>query len=152
MTEDTVYTADGPSTYYARWAKVQAFSVTVPAVLPLAMGEDGRVHTSEASIINHSTGAVEVTGVTISTDNGWTLVPYATNMAREKVDTHLIGFTLNGAEAKGGAGSESLPLTGDWTIPQDGSLPLRYDAVISALSQPVTDQAVLSVVFVLEWA
>lgn len=152
VTEDTVYIADGPSTYYARWTKVQAFSVTVPAVLPLAMGEDGRVHTSEASIINHSTGAVEVTGVTISTDNGWTLVPYATNMAREKVDTHLIGFTLNGAEAKGGAGSESLPLTGDWTIPQDGSLPLRYDAVISALSQPVTDQAVLSVVFVLEWA
>ena len=152
VTEDTVYTADGPSTYYARWAKVQAFSVTVPAVLSLAMGEDGRVHTSEASIINHSTGAVRVSSITAATKNGWKLVSWDTDMAREKVDTRLIGFTLNGVETKGGAGSESLPLTGDWTIPQDGSLPLRYDAVISALSQPVTDQAVLSVVFVLEWA
>lgn len=152
VTEDTVYTTDGPSTYYARWTKVQAFSVTVPAVLPLAMGEDGRVHTSEASIINHSTGAVRVSSITAATQNGWKLVSWDTDMAQEKVDTHLIGFTLNGAETKGGAGSESLPLTGDWTIPQDGSLPLRYDAVISALSQPVTDQAVLSVVFVLEWA
>ena len=152
VTEDTVYTVDGPSTYYARWTKVQAFSVTVPAVLPLAMGEDGRVHTSEASIINHSTGAVRVSSITAATQNGWKLVSWDTDMAREKVDTHLIGFTLNGAETIGGAGSESLPLTGDWTIPQDGSLPLSYDAVISALSQPVTDQTVLSVVFVLEWA
>ena len=152
VTEDTVYTADGPSTYYARWTKVQAFSVTVPAVLPLAMGEDGRVHTSEASIINHSTGAVRVSSITAATQNGWKLVSWDTDMAREKVDTHLIGFTLNGAETKGGVGNESLPLTGDWTIPQDGSLPLHYDAVISALSQPVTDQTVLSVVFVLEWA
>ena len=152
VTEDTVYTADGPSTYYARWTKVQAFSVTVPAVLPLAMGEDGRVHTSEASIINHSTGAVRVSSITAATKNGWKLVSWDTDMAREKVDTRLIGFTLNGVETKGGAGSESLPLTGDWTIPQDGSLPLSYDAVISALSQPVTNQAVLSVVFVLEWA
>ena len=126
--------------------------MTVPAVLPLAMGEDGRVHTSEASIINHSTGAVRVSSITAATQNGWKLVSWDTDMAQEKVDTNLIGFTLNGAETKGGAGSESLPLTGDWTIPQDGSLPLSYDAVISALSQPVTDQTVLSVVFVLEWA
>ena len=152
VTEDTVYTADGPSTYYARWTKVQAFSVTVPAVLPLAMGEDGRVHTSEASIINHSTGAVRVSSITAATQNGWKLVSWDTDMAREKVDTHLIGFSLNGTETTDKGNSEGLSLSGDWTIPQDGSLPLRYDAVISALSQPVTDQTVLSVVFVLEWA
>lgn len=152
VTSSTTYTTAGASTYYARWTKVQAFSVTVPAVLPLAMGEDGRVHTSEAGIINHSTGAVRVSSITAATKNGWKLVSWNTDMAQEKVDTHLIGFTLNGAETKGGAGSESLPLTGDWTIPQDGSLPLSYDAVISALSQPVTDQTILSVVFVLEWA
>ena len=42
-------------------------------------------------------------------------------------------------------------MTGDWTIPLDGSLPLTYDAVVSALSQPV-DERVVSIVFVLEWA
>ena len=153
VTEDTVYTADGPSTYYARWTKVQAFSVTAPVTMPLAVDQNGGVHAAENLIIrNNSTGAVEVTGVTISTDNGWTLVPYATNMAREKVDTRLIGFSLNGVETDTEGSSEILPLNGDWTVPENGNLPLSYDAVISALSQPVTDQAVLSVVFVLEWA
>ena len=31
-------------------------------------------------------------------------------------------------------------------------LALTYDAVVSALSQPVTDEAILSAVFVVEWA
>ena len=95
---------------------------------------------------------MKVTGVTVSSGNGWTLVPYATNMAREKVDTRLIGLSLNGVETDTEGSSEILPLSGDWTVPENGNLPLSYDAVISALSQPVTDQAVLSVVFVLEWA
>ena len=47
--------------------------------------------------------------------------------------------------------SEALTLTGDWTVPLDGNLPLTYDAVVSALSQPV-DQQVISIVFVLDWA
>ena len=34
---------------------------------------------------------------------------------------------------------------------ENGKLPLSYDAVVSAVSQPVTEQDVLSVVFVLEW-
>ena len=153
VTEDTVYTADGPSTYYARWTKVQAFSVTVPVTMPLAVDQNGGVHAAEnLTIQNDSTGAVKVTGVTVSANNGWTLVPYATNMAREKVDTRLIGLSLNGVETDTEGSSEILPLSGDWTVPENGNLPLSYDAVISALSQPVTDQAVLSVVFVMEWA
>ena len=36
-------------------------------------------------------------------------------------------------------------------ILKHGKLPLTYDAVVSAVSQPVTEQDVLSVVFVLEW-
>ena len=153
VTEDTIYTADGSSTYYARWTKVQAFSVTVPVAMPLAVDKNGGVHAAEdLTIRNESTGAVAVTGITVSTDNGWTLVPYSTNMAREKVDTYLIGFSLNGTETTDRGNREELSLSGDWTIPQDGSLPLGYDAVISALSQPVTDQTVISVVFVLAWA
>ena len=37
------------------------------------------------------------------------------------------------------------------TIAENGKLPLTYDAVVSAVSQPVTAQNVLSIVFVLEW-
>ena len=92
-----------------------------------------------------------MTGVTVSAVNGWTLGPYDTDMASEKVDSRLIGFALNGSETASKGTTEALALTGDWTVPLDGNLPLTYDAVVSALSQPV-DQQVVSIVFVLEWA
>lgn len=153
VTEDTVFTGTGPATYYARWELIPVFSVTVPVAMPLAVAEDGSVYAAEdLAILNGSTGAVAVTGVTVSAGNGWTLVPYDTDMAREKVDSRLIGFALNGSETAGKGTTEALALTGDWTVPLDGSLPLRYDAVVSAISQPVTDHSVLSLVFVLEWA
>ena len=92
-----------------------------------------------------------MTGLTVSAVNGWTLAPYDTDMASEKVDSQLIGFALNSSETVTEGSSEDLALTGDWTAPLNGSLPLTYDAVVSALSEPV-DEQVLSILFVLEWA
>ena len=72
-------------------------------------------------------------------------------MALEKVDSQLIGFSLNGVETSRAGGSETLALSGNWTVSLGGTLPLAYDAVVSALSQPV-DEQVASIVFVLAWA
>ena len=47
--------------------------------------------------------------------------------------------------------TETLILRGPWDIAENGKLPLSYDAVVSAVSKAVTEQEVLSVVFVLEW-
>lgn len=152
VTGDTIFTATTPATYYAHWELIPVFSVTVPMSLALTVSERGEVYAATgAAIVNHSTAAVKVSEVTVSAVNGWTLVPYDTDMAGEKVDSRLLGFALNGAETSARGGSEALALTGDWTIPLDGSLPLTYDAVVSALSQPV-DERVVSIVFVLEWA
>ena len=152
VTGDTVYTATSPATYYARWELIPVFSVTVPASFALTVSEQGEVYAaSNAEVVNHSTAAVQVTGVTVSAVNGWTLVPYGTDMASQKVDSRRIGFSLNGSKTAAEGSSEVLALTGDWTVPLDGTLPLEYDAVVSALSQPVEEQ-VLSVTFVLEWA
>ena len=54
-------------------------------------------------------------------------------------------------ETSRAGGSETLALSGNWTVPLGGTLPLSYDAVVSALSQPV-DEQVASIVFVLAWA
>ena len=152
VTADTVYTAASPATYYAHWELIPVFSVTVPVTLALTVSEQGEVYAaSNAAIVNHSTAAVQVTGVTVSAVNGWTLVPYGTDMASQKVDSQLIGFALNGSETVTEGNSEALALTGDWTVPLNGTLPLAYDAVVSALSEPV-DEQVVSVLFVLEWA
>ena len=152
VTGDTIFTGTGPATYYAHWELIPVFSVTVPVSLALTVSEQGEVYAATgAEVVNHSTAAVKVTGVTVSAVNDWTLVPYGTDMALEKVDSRLIGFALNGAETASKGTTEALALTGDWTVPLDGNLPLTYDAVVSALSQPV-DQQVISIVFILEWA
>ena len=128
------------------------FSVTVPALLSLIVSKTGEVYSANnAAIVNNSTGAVEVKSVTVTTANGWTLAPYSTNMANAMVDTKLIGFALNGAATANASTSENLTLPGDCSVATGSSLLLAYDAVVSAMSKPVSEQ-VLTIVFVLDWA
>ena len=148
---NTIYKTDADSTYYAHWEITEVFSVTVPVVLPLTVDENGEVHVGAAEIINGSTGEVIVSSVSISTKNGWQLVPFDTDMAHEKVDARLLGFKINDSETTKTGDAETFSLTSPWKIAENGKLPLSYDAVVSAVSQPVTEQDVLSVVFVLEW-
>ena len=148
---NTIYKADGDSTYYAHWEITEVFSVTVPVTLPLIVDEGGEVHVGAAEIINASTGDVIVSSVSISTKNGWQLVPYTTDMAHAKVDAKQLGFKINDSVTTKTGDAETFSLTSPWKIAENGKLPLSYDAVVSAVSQPVTEQDVLSVVFVLEW-
>ena len=127
------------------------FSVTVPVTLPLVIDESGEVHTGTAEIINASTGEVVVSSVGISTKNGWQLVPYTTDMAHEKVDAQLLGFKINDAQTSKTGDAETFALSSPWEITENGRLPISYDAVVSAVSKAITEQEVLSVVFVLEW-
>ena len=151
VTANDVFTETTDKTYFAHWEITEVFSVTVPVVLPLTVDENGEVHTGSAEIINASTGAVVVSSVSISTKNGWQLVPYTTDMAHAKVDAKQLGFKINDSLTTKTGDAETFSLTSPWTIAENGKLPLSYDAVVSAVSQPVTEQDVLSVVFVLEW-
>ena len=152
VTTDTIFKETSATTYYAHWEITEVFSVTVPITLPLVVDENGKVYTSSAEIINGSTGAVVVSSVGIFAKNGWTLVPYTTNMAYEPVDSQRLGFKINSAQSSKSGDAETFHLTQPWKIAENGKLPIDYDAVVSAVSQPVTEQDVLSVVFVLEWA
>ena len=151
VNSNTTYTTDGETTYYAHWEITEIFSVTVPVTLPLVIDENGEVHTGSAEIINGSTGVVVVSSVSISTKNGWQLVPFDTDMAHEKVDARLLGFKINDSETTKTGNTETFTLAAPWEIAENGKLPLSYDAVVSAVSKAVTEQEVLSVVFVLEW-
>lgn len=152
VTEDTIFKETSATTYYAHWKITEVFSVTVPITLPLVVDENGKVYTGSAEIINGSTGAVVVSSVGIFAKNGWTLVPYTTNMAYEPVDSQRLGFKINSAQSSKSGDAETFHLTQPWKIAENGKLPIDYDAVVSAVSQPVTEENVLSVVFVLEWA
>ena len=151
VTANDVFTETADKTYYAHWEITEVFSVTVPVVLPLTVDENGEVHTGAAEIINGSTGEVIVSSVSISTKNGWKLVPFDTDMAHVKVDAKQLGFKINDSVTAKTGDTETLVLRGPWDIAENGKLPISYDAVVSAVSKAVTEQEVLSIVFVLEW-
>ena len=152
VTANTVYSTDSDTTYYAHWNIVESFSVTVPATLPLVVDETGKVYVASASIVNNSTGDVKVSSVSVTSKNGWEFVPYSTNMAKAKVDAKQVGFRINSSETSKTGDSEVFTLATPWTVKEADALSINYDAVVSAVSQPVTGQEIMSVVFVLEWA
>ena len=151
VTANNVFTETTDKTYFAHWEITEVFSVTVPVTLPLVVDESGEVHTGSAEIINASTGTVVVSSVSISTKNGWQLVPYTTDMAHEKVDAKLLGFKINDAQTSKTGNAETFALSAPWEIAENSRMTLSYDAVVSAVSKAITEQEVLSVVFVLEW-
>ena len=152
VTASTVFKETAATTYYAHWEVTELFSVTVPATLPLVVDESGKVYVASASIVNNSTGDVKVSSVSVTSKNGWEFVPYSTNMAKAKVDAKQVGFKINSSETSETGDSEVFTLAAPWTVKEADALSINYDAVVSAVSQPVTGQEIMSVVFVLEWA
>ena len=152
VTASTVFKETAATTYYAHWEVTELFSVTVPATLPLVVDESGKVYVASASIVNNSTGDVKVSSVSVTSKNGWEFVPYSTNMAKAKVDAKQVGFKINSSETSKTGDSEVFTLAAPWTVKEADALSINYDAVVSAVSQPVTGQEIMSVVFVLEWA
>lgn len=152
VTANTVFKETAATTYYAHWEITELFSVTVPATLPLVVDESGKVYVASASIVNNSTGDVMVSSVSVTSKNGWEFVPYSTNMARAKVDAKQVGFKINSSETSKTGDSEVFTLAAPWTVKEADALSISYDAIVSAVSQPVTGQEIMSVVFVLEWA
>ena len=149
---NTVFKEVASTTYYAHWEEATVFSVIVPAVLPVTVDQNGKVYVSNAEIVNHSTAAVQVSSVTLTAENGWTLVPYASDMSHTKVDSNQIGFSIRDQKTTKTGDSEVFTLSSPWQIAEEESLTLTYDAVVSALSQPVTNANILCVLFVVEWA
>ena len=114
------------------------FSVIVPAGMTLTVSKTGTVYAaSNVRIVNRSTGAVSVSSVTLRTENGWTLVPFSTNMATEKVDSRKIGFSVNGAQSRTTGAEEALPLGGAGSrgMVYGQELDLKYEALAATEEQ-----------------
>ena len=151
ITSSSTVAITANQTLYAHWT--EHFSVTVPTNLYLAVNPDGVVYSpTTAAIINNGNDVVTVSAVTVQAANGWTVVPYAYNMAEAKVDAKYISFGINGAFTAQTGSSQNLVLnSGSWTIAENGSLPLSYSAKVSPYSSPLNELA-LTLVFVVQWA
>ena len=142
-------------------------SVTVPTVLPIAVGTDGTVSTAtDAKIVNNSFGAVRVKSVTISTENGWKLTAFGdkATLASEKVDSNKLGFAMTiggGNQVKTDSSDASqqalisAPIAGCYMSGAGNSaannVAISYSAIVTPLSAPVTNANIANVVFIVEW-
>jgi len=144
-----------------------AMSVTVPTALPMAMSQSGDVTTAtDCQIINNSFGAVRVKSVTITAGDDWSLTAFGdkSTLADEKVDANKIGFAMSiggGAQVEtDGSNADtqiliSAPINGCYMSGVGNSnanyVDIDYDAIVTPLSNAVTDANVANVVFVIEW-
>ena len=120
--------------------------------MTIVVSGDGEVYAADnAAIINNSTGRIIVSSVTVSAGDNWTLAPYDYNMANEKVDSRMIGFSLNELCTTSFGDSEILEPAWGWIVDTDTPYALDYDAVVSATSDVIQNEQVLTLVFVVEW-
>ena len=142
-------------------------SVVVPTVLPIAVGTDGSVATaSDAKIINNSYGAVKVNSVSIEAAQGWSLATFGdkATLAHEKVNSNKFGFSIS-------LGNGEKRLTDDKNASKQtlldaavegcfmsgvgdtsaNSIGISYDAIVTPVSEAVTNTAIASVLFIIAW-
>lgn len=132
-----------------------AFSVTVPTVLPFVVRNDGTVlAATDGKIKNYSLGPVEVSGVTGSGINGWSIVEEGTDFTRVHINTKAFTMDINGdsflAAATGAI--SNLPLTAaNWPVINGGSnLPILYEGEFAIQDSNITGQ-IANVVFFVQW-
>ena len=131
------------------------FTVTVPTILPFAVKNDGTVLTAtDGRIKNYSLGPVEVTGVTGSGVNGWSIVDAGTDFTRVRINTKAFTLSVNGdgfPAAETGS-IASLSLTGEsWPVIAGASnLPVLYDGTFAVQDSNVNGQ-IANVVFFVGW-
>ena len=142
-------------------------SVTVPTVLPIAVGTDGSVATaSDAKIVNNSFGAVKVNSVSIEAAQGWALTAFGdkATLAKEKVDSNKFGFSIslgNGAAQVTDNKNASKQTLLDAAVEgcfmsgvgdtSANSIGIAYDAIVTPVSEAVTNTAIASVLFIIAW-
>ena len=142
-------------------------SVTVPTVLPIAVGTDGTVSTAtDAKIVNNSFGAVKVNSVSIEAAQNWHLTAFGdkATLAREKVDSNKFGFQIslgNGTSKLTDDKSDSQQTLLDAAIEgcymsgvgdqSANSVGIAYDAIVTPVSEAVTNTAIASVLFIIAW-
>ena len=133
-------------------------SVTVPTVLPIAVGTDGTVSTAtDAKIVNNSFGAVKVNSVSIEAAQNWHLTAFGdkATLAREKVDSNKFGFQLSVGDGVAAATDNKdaskrcyMSGVGDTSA---NSVGIAYDAIVTPVSEAVTNTAIASVLFIIAW-
>ena len=146
-------------------------SVTLSSTADGSIGGDPAatkmsVTVTDAKIVNNSFGAVKVNSVSIEAAQNWHLTAFGdkATLAREKVDSNKFGFQLSVGDGVAAAtdnkdASKQALLTdaiegcymsgvGDTSA---NSVGIAYDAIVTPVSEAVTNTAIASILFIIAW-
>ena len=122
--------------------------VTVPSVLPIWVDSDNNVTVAtDAKITNLSAAPVEVTDVSVTGDNGWSVVPFNTDFTKIPVDTKQYGMTMYNDDVVNGvnAGLFGRLDGGEWKN-------VQYDGNVAIQSSDINKFDIGHVVFTVAYA
>lgn len=121
------------------WVTGDTFSVIIPAIIPLSMDAEGEIKTpTNAAIKNMNIEkGIEVTGVTVTGQNGWSAADYSSGDF-DTEDGKNIGLSING-QGTDGSGTISTD-AGTWTCGAGLSGNGQIDLTITAKANKQTTQ------------
>jgi len=142
-------------------------NVVIPTILPIAVGVDGTVTTAtDIRITNNSFGAVKVDNVKVEAGTGWKLTAFGSKdtLAHEKVNSNKFGFQIalgNGEKKLTDNKNASKQTLLDSAVEgcfmsgvgdtSANSIGIAYDAIVTPVSEAVTNTAIASVLFIIAW-
>ena len=170
--EDEKYNLLGEFLLAERSFRREILSATNEVDLGMSESESftGNVFTLEITkdvckIINNSYGAVRVRSAVISAASGWHLTKFGDKsiLAGEKVDSKKLGFAMKiggGTQVKTTSNNDtqtliSSPIAGCYMTgvgdPNGSTAKIDYAAIVTPLSNAISNATVATVVFVIEW-
>lgn len=140
-------------------AEAALLDVTVPTALPVSVDNRGVVSVADgAKILNHSFGAVKVSGLAIAGTDPWaTIAVDGADMGAKKVGTKEVALTINEHKTTGANtitefdGTKFTVMAG---IVKDGTpteCPITYAALVPAQATAVNGTEIAKVTFTVAW-
>ena len=159
LSATTVMAAEGEQTVPVDLTVEEPFfSVTVPMALPITITEQGEILTSDtAAVINDSAGPVVITDIQTKGINGWETVAFGSiDMATAKVGTKEVSLQLIFVDELTGTtvsttGEDTNDFAGFIRLAKAETLPLLYDAEVSAQTTAYESAQIAEVIFTVGW-
>lgn len=130
-------------------AEPATFSVTVPAVLPMALKADGTVEVATtAKVVNHSGAPVRIAAIVINGLNDWAVLDYSTDFSSLPYDRKAMSMSINSIEVEGG-----IVDTDNASFPAiENELAITYTGKVAAQTTAIrTATGIAEVVFTVCW-
>lgn len=138
-------------------AKVQVTSASakinfsVPTVLPISINETGDSSTSnEFRIANGGKGPIILKDIEVNGLNGWEITNYNRDMSREKVNTKLVGISINNCDSNSN-GNINFIQSRFPSITSGGDIKVNYMLNMPLQNTAYTNLDVISVTFIVDW-